>query len=186
MSSGEHYFWVFWGVKFSHKFTILRAITCYSFLSFSHSFSHSPTHPGKSSQKLTVIWDITVANHYCLQQWQPIARFISQPSSMVFTYTLERIVIVDSFQTTACYLRMRNNISQIMRIFTAHSMIPRYIFCGGCAHTPCLECRKKVTCTNIGHKSAKVKPQKSEDFVSFSAFQVGQNYNLVQYWKVMK
>ena len=79
----------------------------------------------------------------------------------------------------ACYLRMRNNISQIMRILTAHSMIPRYIFCGGCAHRPCLECKKKVTCTNTGHKSTKVKPQKSEElcvihcFASWSKLQFG-------------
>ena len=52
--SGEHYFWVFWGVKFSHKFTILKWLYLHSFLSFTHSFSHSPTHPRKSGPGLTV------------------------------------------------------------------------------------------------------------------------------------
>ena len=58
--SGEHYFWVFWGVKFSHKFTIWSDSTSHSFLSITHSFSHLPIHPGIGSPELTVVYSANI------------------------------------------------------------------------------------------------------------------------------
>ena len=69
--SGEHYFWVLWGVKFSLKFTIMKWPYLHSFLSFTHYFSHSPTHPGKSGPGLTVFLTPHLSSsrqYYCCYQ----------------------------------------------------------------------------------------------------------------------
>ena len=96
--SGEYYFWVFWGVKFLHKFTLWSDSTFHSSLSFTHPFSRSPTHPGKSSPAQSLLClhvhgalDSSWAVHWTYVSWEgnihTACKLIKKSDTSIYNWT---------------------------------------------------------------------------------------------------